>query len=376
MNPLSKARLKLNIKRRVGNVGDSPGMINIAEDAMHPKINIYSYNDKELVTCEQTNIEEILEQFKKCDNHNHWIQINGLGDKKLIESIGEHLSINPLVLEDITSSHQRPKFEEYDDYVFAVSRIMHLSDDNELTNTQFSAIVKKQLIISFEEDHEDRFEAVKNRLKAGKGAIRTGGPGYMCYALTDTIIDQYFVILAAIGDSLDAVEDKLYIKPDKSIMYDAQRLKRSLIIMRRASWPERDKVNDMIRTDSALITKEVKTYLRDAYDHCIQSMDLIESYKEITSSIIDLYLSMVSNRMNEIMKVLTIISVIFIPLTFIAGIYGMNFSRVGEDGKTIIKDNMPELYWNHGYVYAWALMLLIAAIQLFVFWKKGWFNRL
>ena len=147
-------------------------------------------------------------------------------------------------------------------------------------------------------------------------------------------------------------------------------------MMRRASWPERDKVHEMIRSDSVLITPEVKTFLRDAYDHCIQIMDLIESYKEITSSIIDLYLSMVSNRMNEIMKVLTIISVIFIPLTFVAGIYGMNFSHVAEDGKTVLPDNLPELYWPHGYLYAWTLMLSLAGILLFIFWKKGWFTRL
>lgn len=372
----TKKRISFKTKKHIGNVGDSPGMIHIAEDAIKPRLTIFSYNEKEVVSSTGDDIAVILNQFAKCEKHTHWIQINGLGDRKLIEDIGEHLQINPLVLEDITSCHQRPKFEEYDHYVFAVSRIMRLNEDNELVNSQFSAIVKKNLIISFEEDYEDRFEAVKNRLKGGKGSIRTGGPGYMCYALTDTIIDQYFVILANIGDSLDGVEDKLYVKADKSIMYDAQHLKRSLIVMRRASWPERDKVNDMIRTDSPLITAEVKTFLRDAYDHCIQIMDLIESYKEITSSIIDLYLSMVSNRMNEIMKVLTIISVIFIPLTFIAGIYGMNFSHTSADGKTTIPDNMPELYWNHGYMYAWGLMLFIAVVQLYVFWKKGWFNRL
>ncbi|QKJ29809.1 magnesium/cobalt transporter CorA [Mucilaginibacter mali] len=370
-----RKKSRINFPKKLGNVGDSPGMIRISENAMKPIINVYSYNEQELVCSEGNDLGVILDQFKKCDNHTHWIQINGLGDIKLIESIGDHLKINPLVLEDITSCHQRPKFEEYEHYVFAVSRILHLNDDKELVNAQFSAIVKKNLIISFEEDHEERFEAVKSRLKGGKGAIRTAGPGYMCYALTDTIIDKYFVILAEMGDYLDATEDRLYDKADKSIMYDAQHLKRKLIGLRRASWPERDKVNDMIRTDSPLITPEVKTYLRDAYDHCIQIMDLIESYKEITSSIIDLYLSMVSNRMNEIMKVLTIISVIFIPLTFIAGIYGMNFSRQGADGK-VIPDNMPELYWNHGYIYALVLMGVIAVVQLYVFWKKGWFNRL
>lgn len=368
-------RIRTKPKAHPGNVGDAPGMIHIAEDAIKPRINVFSYNEEELVTTEDADIEAITDQFKKCDNHTHWVQINGLGDRKMLEAIGEHLQIHPLVLEDITSCHQRPKFEEYDDYVFAVSRIIYFNEDKELVNTQFSAIVKKHLIISFEETAVDHFEAVKNRLKAGKGSIRTDGPGYMCYALTDTIIDQYFVILATLGDALDATEDRIYEKPDKSIMYEAQHLKRSLIIMRRVSWPERDKVNDMIRTDSPLISPEVKTFLRDAYDHCIQIMDLIESYKEITSSVIDLYLSMVSNRMNEIMKVLTIISVIFIPLTFIAGIYGMNFSRQDTSGK-IIPDNMPELYLHHAYIYALAGMFLIAVIQVLVFWKKGWFNRL
>jgi len=375
MDSKSIRRIKIKPKKRIGNVGDSPGMIRIAEDAVKPHISVFSYNQDEVVTSNGNDISVIINQIKKCKQHTHWIKINGLGDSKLIEAIGEHLNINPLVLEDITSTHQRPKFEEFDNYVFAVSRIVSLTPNNELINTQFSAIVQKKLILTFEEDHSDRFDPVVNRLKVGKGAIRTAGPGYMCYALTDTVIDQYFVILSCIGDALDNVEDKLYVKADKGIMYEAQHLKRSLIIMRRASWPERDKVNDMIRTESPLITDEVKTFLRDAYDHCIQIMDLTESYKEITSSVIDLYLSMVSNRMNEIMKVLTIISVIFIPLTFIAGVYGMNFSRLGADGK-VIPDNMPELYWHHGYIYALVLMLIIAVAQLYIFWRKGWFTRL
>lgn len=375
METKNKRRLKIKKSKRMGKVGDSPGMIRVSDDALKPKISIYSYNKDELVTSKGDHLAVILDQFKVCPNHTHWIQVNGLGDYQLIEELGEHLGINILVLEDISSTHQRPKFEEYDDYVFVVSRIIHFNAENELVNTQFSAIVKNNLIISFEEDYTEQFEAVKARLKAGKGAIRTAGPGYMCYALTDTIIDQYFEILANIGDLLDSTEDRLYDNADKTIMYDAQHLKRALIAMRRVSWPERDKVNDMIRTDSPLISDEVKTFLHDAYDHCIQIMDLIESYKEITSSVIDLYLSMVSNRMNEIMKVLTIISVIFIPLTFIAGIYGMNFSRTDANGK-IIPDNMPELYVHHAYIYALLGMLLMAGGLIYVFWKKGWFNKL
>lgn len=372
--PIKRIRYKTRGHKIV--VGASPGSINIPSDALTPVLMVYSYNEDELVSSEGKNIDVILEQFKKCRNHSHWIQIKGLGDAKLIEEIGKHLEINPLVLEDIVNTHQRPKFDEYDDYVFSTSRIIHFNKESELVNCQFSALVKKNIIISFEETHEEYFEAVKTRLKAGKGAIRTAGPGYMCYALTDTILDNYFVLMAQIGDMLDEIEDRLYKSADKSVMYNAQAIKRILITVRRATWPERDKINEMIRTENPLILPEVKLFLRDAYDHCIQIMDLVESYKEITSSIIDLYLSMVSNRMNEIMKVLTIISVIFIPLTFIAGIYGMNFSRVDPVTNKVMPGNMPELYSPHGYVYALLGMFVIAIIQIIVFWKKGWFSKL
>ncbi len=369
-------RVRYKTHRHRVEVGAKPGSINISDDALKPVIMVYSYNEKELVSSQGKTLEVILAQFKKCTDHTHWIQVKGLGDAELMEQIGLHLGINPLVLEDIVNTHQRPKFDEYDNYIFATSRIIHFNKDNELVNCQFSALVKENIIISFEENHEEYFDAVKTRLKAGKGAIRTAGPGYMCYALTDTILDNYFVVLASVGDMLDEIEDRLYNSPDKSVMYNSQAIKRILIIVRRASWPERDKINEMIRTENPLIAPEVKLFLRDAYDHCIQIMDLLENYKEITSSIIDLYLSMVSNRMNEIMKVLTIISVIFIPLTFIAGIYGMNFSRVDPVTNKVMNGNMPELYSPHGYVYALLGMLVIALVQVIVFWKKGWFNKL
>jgi magnesium transporter len=358
-------------------VGDQPGLIRVPEGALKPKIQVFSYNANELIASTGDDFSTIIAQLGQCADHSHWIQINGIGDAELIRTIGEHFNINPLLLEDIASSRQRPKFEEYDDYLFTTSRIIYFSEDHqELINNQFSAIITDKILISFEETYEDYFEAVKARLQAGKGLIRTAGPGYMCYSLLDTIIDNYFFIISTIGEALDNVEDRLYIKPDKSIMYEAQQLKRKLIIVRRASWPERDKINDMIRTDSPLISAEVKTYLRDAYDHCIQIMDLVESYKEITSSVIDLYLSMVSNRMNEIMKVLTIISVIFIPLTFIAGVYGMNFQREDPQTHKFMPENMPELYHPHGYEIIWTVMVIVAVIQIIFFWRKGWFTRL
>ncbi|WP_454802533.1 magnesium/cobalt transporter CorA [Mucilaginibacter phyllosphaerae] len=374
MSSINKRIRHKNHKRRV-NVGALPGSIIIPDDALEPRITIYSFNQNDLQKSHGKDMETITRQIAKCTDHTHWIKINGLGDAQLIEDIGTFLGINQLVLEDVVNTHQRPKFDEYEGYVFGTSRIIYFNKDNELINCQFSGIVKDNIVISFEESHVDYFEAVGTRLKAGKGIIRTAGPGYIFYALTDTILDNYFVILSQLGDMIDATEDKLYQSPDKSIMFDAQQLKRTLITIRRACWPERDKINDMIRSESPEINKDTKLFLRDAYDHCIQAMDMVESYKEVTSSIIDLYLSMVSNRMNEIMKVLTIISVIFIPLTFIAGIYGMNFSRQDGHGK-LIKDNMPELYVHHGYVYALIGMFLIGLIQLFIFWRKGWFNKL
>jgi magnesium transporter len=368
-------RVHYKNRKRNLHVGARPGSIIIPPEALPPQIKVYSFNQNDLQESSGTDMKTVTEQIAKCGNHTHWIKINGLGDAKLMEDIGTFLNINQLVLEDVVNTHQRPKFDEYDGYIFGTSRIIFFNNENELVNCQFSGIVKDNIVISFEESHKDYFEAIITRLHAGKGMIRTAGPGYIFYALTDTILDNYFVLLSQIGDMIDQTEDKLYQNADKSIMFDAQQLKRTLIVIRRSCWPERDKINDMIRSESELITKETKLYLRDAYDHCIQAMDMVESYKEVTSSIIDLYLSMVSNRMNEIMKVLTIISVIFIPLTFIAGIYGMNFSRQDTNGQ-LIADNMPELYVHHAYIYALIGMFLIGAFQVYVFWKKGWFNKL
>jgi magnesium transporter len=200
------------------------------------------------------------------------------------------------------------------------------------------------------------------------------GSSYMMYAIMDIIVDTYFEILGEWSDELDIIEDRLLDKPDKSIMFDTQLIKRHLINIRRVAWPERDKLNDMLRSDSPLITDQTKLYIRDAYDHCIQIIDLVESLKEISASNIDMYLSIISNRMNEIMKVLTIISSIFIPLTFIAGIYGMNFAKQDPVTGKLMPYNMPELYQSHGYLYTMIIMIFIAIVQVIYFWRKGWFK--
>jgi len=366
-------RLKVKSTRREGSIGEMPGSVTVSKNALKPIIEIYSYNQTEIKESKGTDSSVVLDQMEACKQHTHWILI---GDQDLIERIGSRLEINRLVLEDIAHPQQRPKFEEYDNYVFLTSRLLHYHKEEAIENYQLSVLVKENLIISFQETHEEYFEGVKKRLELGKGIIRTAGSGYLAYALTDTVIDRYFDLLNKVGDSLDLLEDRLYESPDKSIMFEAQQTKRGMILLRRAAWPERDKINDMIRTESPLIAKTDKLYLRDAYDHCIQVMDLIESYKEITSSIVDVYLSLISNRMNEIMKVLTIISSIFIPLTFIAGIYGMNFARQDPVTNKILPYNLPELYEPHGYIYTLLVMLLIALVQFIFFWRKGWFNRM
>jgi len=283
-------RLKIKQHRKYGNIGDSPGAIHIDADSLKPVVKLYSYNKDEVQESGGDDFDDVLKQLKACKTHTHWLQINGLGDKHMIEQIGEHFGINPLVLEDIVNTHQRPKVDDYGKFFFATSRLINYKE-NVVSNCQVSFIVKEDLIISFQEDYDTVFDPVAKRLHAGKGLIRIAGPAYLCYAMMDTIFDIYFSLLNNLGDLLEDIEEQLYDNPDKSIMYEAQRVKRSLIVLRRATWPERDKINSMIRDDNALISEEVKVFLRDAYDHCIQIIDMIESYQEITSSIIDVYLS-------------------------------------------------------------------------------------
>lgn len=353
--------------------GSSPGLVYIDPNALTPKILLHSYNQEHYTVKPLSSLNGIynLTNDKK---YTYWIEIKGFKSLDLFETLTAELKINKLLLEDITRSYERPKFEEYDGYNFAISRMLLLDEENNLENEQLSFILTTNALFTFQDKYEDCLEPVRNRLQAGKGNIRIGGSSYLMYALMDVIVDSYFSILSSWGDELDQIEDRLFAKPDKSIMYDTQLIKRNLISLRRIIWPERDKMNDILRSDSVLINDHTKMYIRDAYDHCIQLMDMVESMKEISASNIDMYLSIISNRMNEIMKVLTIISSIFIPLTFIAGIYGMNFSREDPVTGKVLTQNMPELYQEHGYLYVMIIMGVIAVAQVFYFWRKGWFK--
>lgn len=353
--------------------GTTPGFVYIDSNSLKPKINLYSFNANEFKTTELGSLRGISKITNENDTY-YWVDIKGLNSAELFNVFSDELKIHKLVLEDITRTYHRPKFEEYDNYNFAVSRMLSLTKDGELENEQVSFIQTKNVLYTFQENYEDCLDAVRNRLKGGKGNIRISGTGYLMYALMDMIVDSYYTILNKWSENMDLVEDRLLAKPDRSVMYDMQMIKRNLIVLRRVIWPERDKMNDILRTESELITQQNKLFIKDAYDHCVQLMDMLESMKEIASSNIDMYLSIISNRMNEIMKVLTIISSIFIPLTFIAGIYGMNFAKQDPITGKVMPQNMPELYQEHGYEYTLLVMAFIAVVQIIFFWRKGWFK--
>lgn len=353
--------------------GSSPGVVYIDEHALRPVIMFHSYNDHHYAVKQIDNIEN-LSRILSNKEFNYWIEIKGFGSIAMFETLSADFGISKLVLEDITRTYQRPKLEEYGAYDFAVSRMLQFDAQKNLENEQVSFILMENALFTLQESYEDCLNPIRNRLKVGKGNIRIAGSSYLMYALMDIIIDTYFQILGSWGDELDLIEDRLFDKPDKSVMFDTQVVKRNLINVRRVVWPERDKLNDMLRSDSLLIPNQTKMYIRDAYDHCIQIIDIVESLKEISASNIDMYLSIISNRMNEIMKVLTIISSIFIPLTFIAGIYGMNFALTDPITGKVMPQNMPELYQEHGYLYTMIVMGLIALLQIIYFWRKGWFK--
>ena len=368
-------RIRLKSKKYIPIAGISPGSIQLYEGALKPEITVYSYSKMEYHTQTIKNIKELEKHLDLYPDLNRWIDIRGIGDTDLLEYLEKKFSINKLVSEDIADCRQRPKVDEYDDYIFAVSRMLYVDKQQEIENEQVSFILFPKLLISLQENYSTTIEPVIHRLKGGKGNMRVGGTSYLMYTLMDVIIDNYFTLIYKLGDELETIEELLYRKADKTLMFQTQNIKREMIMIRRAAWPERDKINDMIRSDSKLISKTSKSFLKDTYDHCMQIIDLVESYKDLTTSLIDMNLSIISNRMNEIMKVLTIISSIFIPLTFIAGVYGMNFAF--QDPKTgkILYNNMPELYAENGYLYTIIGMLMIAFAQMIYFWRKGWLNK-
>ncbi|KPJ97405.1 MAG: magnesium transporter [Desulfobacterales bacterium SG8_35] len=291
-----------------------------------------------------------------------WLQVDGMHQPEKISAIGEAFSLHALTQEDILNTGQRPKMEEFDDYLFLVGKI--LSFDEALTvvlEKHFCLVLLPQMIISFHEVGSNIFAALENRLQKSNGKIRKKSADYLAYALFDAIVDNYFLVLEKVGAQIEELEEEILTEPCRESLEWLHFLKRELTILRKSVWPLRDVINSMVRSDSDLVREDTVKYFMDIYDHTMQVIETVEAFRDVTASLYDMYLSAISNRMNEVMKVLTVIATIFIPLTFIVGIYGMNFHY------------MPELAWKWGYFVTMAIMAILGLGMAFYFKKKDWF---
>lgn len=349
-------------KRSQKKVGAAPGTLMYIGEERDQKIRIrlLAYDQNGAEEKEIQNIEEIFSY--KDSTQTAWINIDGLNNIELIEKFGSNFNIHPLVLEDILNTHQRPKLDDYDSYFYLVLRMVTCGKEQiSLDSEQVSFVVGRNYVISLQEKEGDVFDAVRDRIKNGKGRIRKGGSDYLTYALMDAIVDSYFSVLETLGETIEDLEDKLISDPKPENLQQIHELRRLMITLRKSVWPLREVINGMLRGDTDLVQQETLVFLRDVYDHTVQIIDTIESYRDIISGMLDTYLSSVSNKMNEVMKVLTIIATIFIPLTFLAGVYGMNFHH------------MPELDWVWLYPYGfWIVMFIVAGLMLSYFRRKKW----
>lgn len=325
------------------------------------KITLYHYNKDNIQIKEINNIKEL---FPLNDTFTvTWIDIDGIHNIELINEIGNNFKIHPLVLEDISHTIQRPKIEDFENYLYIVLRMFHNQEiDYQLNiiSEQVSLILGKNYVISFRETAIDIFENVKLRIKSSKGRIREMGADYLMYELIDSIVDNYFNILEELGEHIESLEDQLLENPKHELLHELHIIKSEVIYFRKSVWPIREVSNNLLRDEYPFISKVTRIYIKDVYDHTIQIIDSIETYRDLLAGLMDIYLSSISNKMNEIMKVLTIISTVFIPLTFLAGVYGMNFHY------------MPELYWKWSYPILWLFMTAIAFFMLLYFRKKKW----
>jgi magnesium transporter len=342
--------------------GTAPGTLTIPESAVPPEIHLIAY-DGEKMTEQAVGRPDDLPALIAAWRVN-WVHVAGLGSKEVLERLGQIFDLHPLALEDVLNPYQRPKLEEYGDIAFLIMRMTNIAD-RKLMVQQLSLFMGKNFVVTFQEKPGDCFDMVRERIRRGAGRpIRTGGPDYLAYALLDSVVDGYFPVLEHYGEAIDKLEDDVIFRPTQQTMEHIHLIKRKLGRMHHAVWPMRELISGF-SSRIASVEEQTRLYLRDCYDHIVQVLDLLETDRERTSGLIDVYLSSLSNRMNEIMKVLTIISTIFIPLSFIAGLYGMNFD-------TSSPYNMPELKWRYGYLYALTLMGGIAIIMLIYFWRKGW----
>ncbi len=338
-------------------VGAKPGTLMINSHAEPTRVRVMKYHVDNLIERETTNVSELMDLLE--DETVCWIDIQGTGDEQLLRQFADSFSIHPLALEAVVNVPQRPKIERFDEHTLVITRMVLLQED-EVIPEQVSIFIGANYVLTFQERSSDVFNPVRDRIQQGGPVFHNSGPGYLAYALIDAVIDGFFPILETFGEKLESLEDEIVADANPQILREIHTAKRDLLDIRRAIWPQREAISAMIRDENPLVTDTVRTHLHNCYDHCVQIMDGIETYRELTGSLMDLYLSCVGNRQNEVMKVLTIMASVFIPLSFLAGIYGMNF------------ENMPELHSKWGYPILLGSMSGIAAIMLLYFRRKGW----
>ena len=348
--------------KRSKKAGLPPGtLVHIGEQKSGgPRIAILDYDETNFQEREADAVDECV-LFKDKPTVT-WINIEGVHSVEVLEKLGECYGFHPLVLEDVMNTDQRPKLEDYSEYLYIVLKMLRFNDSNGGTvSEQISLIVGRNFLFSFQEGIEgDVFGPIRERIRSNKSRIRKMGADYLTYSLIDAIVDNYFSILEKLGEKVEILEEKIVSKPATETLREIHFLKREMIYLRKAVWPLREVINAMERGESPLVLESTRVYLRDIYDHTIQIIDTVETFRDMVSGMLDIYLSSISNRLNAVMKVLTIIATIFMPLTFIAGIYGMNFKY------------MPELEWRYGYPMVWGVILVITVTMLIFFKKKDW----
>ena len=294
-----------------------------------------------------------------------WVNVDGLGDANAINALGEMFKLHKLALEDVVNVHQRAKVEPYPDNVYIVARMAEISQSR-VGGDQLSMFVGRNCVLTFQERAGDCFDSVRDQIRNARGRVRASGPDFLAYLLVDAVVDHYFPLLEQFGEIIEDLEDRVVENPHRLLIARIHETKHDLLVLRRTIWPLREAVHALFREPIPFFAEETRLHLRDTYDHTVQIIDLLETYRETASSMLDIYLSALSNRMNEIMKVLTIIATIFIPLSWVAGVYGMNFRSEKSPF------NMPELDWYWGYPFALFLMVAIVVAEVYFFWRKGW----
>lgn len=361
-NPFNLLRIGDHSHRR-SPPGAPPGTLIADPTAPAPKIHVIAYGPEGVEEREVASAGDIDALRGRLPII--WVNVYGLGSVETIQALGERFGLHRLALEDVINVHQRPKMDEYDDHLFVVTRIPYATDEG-LSTEQVSLFLGRDFVLTFQEMSGDCFQPVRRRIHDNRGRIRRSGADYLAYALLDASTDAFFPVLEAYGEQIELLEDEVLESSDPDAVHSIHAMKRNLLTMRRAVWPQREMLNLMIRDDNPFVSEQTKLYLRDCFDHAFQLMDLIETYREIVSDLTDVFLSSANARLNEVMKTLTIIATIMLPLTVVTGIYGMNFDPEASPW------NMPELGWRFGYFAALGLMATIVVGMLFWFRRRGW----